>query len=49
MGTVARTGFIAIAVGFPVYLLFKGRLGTYLALARASGTVTTTGYRSTGQ
>jgi hypothetical protein len=42
MGSLARTGFIMIAVGFPVYLLWRGRLPLYLALTRpAGGTMTT--------
>lgn len=33
MGGIGRTGFALIAISFPVYLLWKGRLKTYLAFA----------------
>ena len=33
---MARTGFLLIAVGFPVYLLWRGKLGAFLSLASGS-------------
>ena len=33
MNNIGKTAFVMVALGFPVYLLWKGRLGTYLSLA----------------
>lgn len=38
----AKIGFIMIALGFPFYLLWKGRLPAYLALASAASSSGTT-------
>lgn len=35
MQSVARTGVTLIALAFPVYLLWKGRLPLYMAMAKA--------------
>lgn len=38
MSDIGRTGFALIAIGFPVYLLWRGKLKKYLGFA--SGTTT---------
>jgi len=35
-GNVARTGLLLVMVAFPLYLLWKGRLPAYLALAKGA-------------
>ena len=40
MADVGKTGFLMVALGFPVYLLWKGRLGTYIKLATTGGLAT---------
>ncbi len=35
-GNVARTGLLLVMVSFPLYLLWKGRLPAYLALAKGT-------------
>ncbi len=36
MNNIGKTAFVMLALGFPVYLLWKGRLGSYLQLAGGS-------------
>ena len=36
MNGIGKTAFVMVALGLPVYLLWKGRLGTYLSLAGGS-------------
>lgn len=33
MGDAAKTGFFLVALGFPLYLLWRGRAPVYLKLA----------------
>lgn len=37
-GNVGRTGFLLVALGLPVYLLWRGKLPKYLSFATSGGT-----------
>ncbi len=49
IGNAAKTGFFLIALGFPLYLVWRGRGGLYLRLATTGSGMLPGGAVSTAQ